>query len=208
MEIGQLDLMNAETKNILKAKNIGFSYADRVVFSGLTFDVSPGEKIAISGRNGSGKTHLLECLAGVRSITTGDLQRSDDRLELLSSTDSFAFNFTLRELFSFVPDFDLDFAARFASEVGLDLDPWMPRGVFSLSSGERQLVRLVCTFSSKKDIYLLDEPEVHLDTETRKKLATFLKGLKSSVIVVSHDELFRSEFTQKHIVLALPGTKV
>ncbi len=193
--------MGSFSKNphvLIQAKEVSFAYGDTPVFTKVSFAVEAGEKVAISGRNGSGKSHLLDCLAGVRLVSGGSLQVVGE-LDFLSSSDSFAFNFTVSELLSFVPGVNTASACRVASQLGFDMTGWVQRGVLSLSSGERQLVRLLCTLSKEKDLYLLDEPEVHLDAYTREKLASYLQNHSSAFVVVTHDNYFRQQFASKTI---------
>jgi|GEM_PF-6487569 len=184
---------------VIEAEDIGFAYGSQVVFSDLSFTVSQGEKVAVTGRNGVGKSHLLECLAGMRSISFGAL--SCNSSVLLASNEGFAFNFTLAELLSFVPELDLDLVDRFASALDVDFRGWMRRGVLLLSSGERQLVRLMCVLAKKSDLLLLDEPEVHLDADTRSKLACFFAEHTSAMVVVTHDTFFREKFAEKNVLI-------
>ena len=82
---------------------------------------------------------------------------------------------------------------------GHHLDKWLARTVFELSSGERQLLRLLCVLGQPQELYLLDEPEVHLDGFGRTCLAAYLSEIDAAVVLVSHDVSFRSSVVHDEI---------
>ncbi|HYN92476.1 MAG TPA: ABC-F family ATP-binding cassette domain-containing protein [Pilimelia sp.] len=168
-------------------------HGDKRIVEGLTWQVGPGDRIAIVGANGAGKTTLLRLLAGARSadhgrITTGSTVRaaflSQELVELpralrvLEAVEEVARRVTMgdRELS----------AAQLAEVFGFtDKRLWTPVG--DLSGGERRRLQLLRLLAGEPNVLLLDEPTNDLDTDTLAGLEDLLDSWPGTIVVASHD---------------------
>jgi ABC-type multidrug transport system ATPase subunit len=162
------------------------------IFSDLSFSVSDGQGLLVTGRNGSGKTLLLNMLCGGFSPSEGALQHH-------SSTGSQPI------MIPAVVDYDLDMScktfisiwggdkAKVAEEMNRwDLHGLEKRKLRSMSLGERKRVLLVCGLSQESDLYCLDEPTSGLDGAYFDVLLEACHAKldqHAAVIVASHDKL-------------------
>lgn len=168
------------------------------LIEGLSFTLSPGDRAAVIGEEGNGKSTLLRLLYDPASVEpyaewSGEIVNQGLRKGFLAqelSPDELAL-----PVWAFcqgVPAFEgadpkpLDRAAR---QVGLDAGLfWDDRPMSTLSGGERVKLRLALLLLDEPDVLLLDEPSNDLDVATLEWLEGFLLGCKVPVLYISHDE--------------------
>ena len=169
-----------------------------VLVDGLTFTLSPGDRAALIGEEGNGKSTALKLLWDPASVSayaewTGEIVNQGLRKSYLAqelSPDELAL--PVWEFCQAAPAFEnadpkaLDRAAR---QVGLDGALfWDDRPMSTLSGGERVKLRLALLLLDQPDVLLLDEPSNDLDLPTLEWLETFLLSCKVPVLYISHDE--------------------
>jgi heme exporter protein A len=144
----------------------------REVFSRLDFEVSPGEALAITGPNGSGKTSLLRLIAGLLSPADGSIGLEGGEAELslpeqahyLGHRDALKPALSVLENLSFWRDFlggEPSGAAEALASVGLDHAAQLPAAF--LSAGQRRRLSMARLVAVRRPIWLLDEPASALD---------------------------------------------
>ena len=184
---------------MFRCENLGFSYEagekddPKFVFKGLSFNISRGDKVALIGYNGLGKTTLMRIIAGTRKPTEG-------RAVLGHNV---APGYLSQEFAETVPP-DLTvyrnaknvWDARgggpekvFRNQLGAfgfdENDVEKPAGV--LSGGEKIRLAFLRLFLSAPNFLLLDEPTTHLDLDGRRLLQDALQKYKGTILLVSHD---------------------
>lgn len=173
---------------------------------GMNLDIAPGEMIALLGPSGCGKTTTLRMIAGLETITAGDIWIGDHRVNDMSpgrrnvgvGFESYALYppLNVRENLAYglkarkVPHATAQvyaIAARLEMTDILDLRP------ASLSSGQKQRVALARALIRRPPVLLLDEPLGHLDASARQRVRRELKLLQRefgyTTIIVTHDQL-------------------
>jgi len=205
--------------------NVSFAYPGQETnaLDDCSFHIAPCERVAIIGRNGSGKTTAMRMLAkvflpkGFVRINGTPLAEitQDSLLEHLMyvTQDSQIPDLNLREIITACDAADVNherlrLAARFVDctalldglRHGLEtmLDPSWPEGI-DLSGGQRQRVKLIAAFYRLLDpqvqVGVFDEPMSHCDAETRELYYAALKSLRNkTIIVVAHDPLYLHHF--------------
>jgi len=159
--------------------------------------VQDGERIGLIGRNGTGKSSLLQAIAGNLALDEGDLKRRDGlRVALVEQEPVLPPASSLRESLALRGGFDRlrDERERWRAEVRLlemlhrfGLDEGADPG--SASGGERKRAALALAFATEPDLVLLDEPTNHLDIDGITRVEDLLlKG--PSAIVITHDRAF------------------
>ncbi len=161
-----------------------------------SFHFEAGCKYAISGRNGVGKTTLLNMIAGYQKPDTGKLLLSTQNFQYLFQETLLFSNLTVDENMKLRyfgkckhPGSDLDQLIGQALQ-RFQLSGFAPRKVFELSGGEKRKVELAQLFLFSPDILLLDEPTAGLDHESKLDMAGLIGqnfGDKT-VIAVSHED--------------------
>jgi len=179
--------------NLVNLEKVSKSYGVRILLDEVSLGVGEGERIGVVGRNGDGKTTLLNLIAGRVDPDTGRVSRARglhagylDQRDLLDDTHS------VREVVlggKADHEWAADATTREVVEVllaGVSLD----RIVHGLSGGERRRCSLARLLLEPDDLLILDEPTNHLDVEAVAWLADHLIRRTSALVVVTHDRWF------------------
>jgi ATP-binding cassette subfamily F protein 3 len=186
-------------KLVLELKNVGKTYGDKMIFKGVSISVGRGEKIALLGPNGVGKSTLLKrimkTLEGDGEVNYGHNVNityfAQDQAEKLDVT---------KTIYETVDD-----VAR--GEIRKDLRSILGAFLFSgedvdkrvgvLSGGERTRLALCQLLLSPSNFLILDEPTNHLDIQSKEVLKQALINYEGTFIVVSHDREFLDGLTNR-----------
>ena len=156
----------------------------REVFSELDFAASSGEALAVTGRNGSGKTSLLRIVAGLLTLAAGSIDLEDGEPELtvaeqahyLGHRDAMKPALSVLENLAFWRDFmggEASSAAESLVAVGLDHAAHLPAAY--LSAGQRRRLSIARLLAVRRPIWLLDEPTSALDTVGQNLFTTLMR---------------------------------
>jgi heme exporter protein A len=155
----------------------------REVFSGLDFEASSGEALAVTGPNGSGKTSLLRLIAGLLTIADGSIGLEGGESELtlpeqahyLGHRDALKSALSVMENLSFWRDFlggEVFDAGASLAAVGLDHAAHLPAAY--LSAGQRRRLSIARLLVVRRPVWLLDDPTNALDTAGQSMFAALM----------------------------------
>lgn len=189
-------------------ENVGKSYGAHRIFSGATFSLKRGEKIALVGKNGEGKTTLVKCIMDQieydGNLKTGynvkigyyaqnQAQQLDGEITVFETIDNVAVGDIRTKIR------DILGAFMFGGEAS-------DKKVKVLSGGERARLAMIKLLLEPVNLLILDEPTNHLDMSTKDVLKQAIKSFDGTVIVVSHDREFLDGLVSK--VYEFGGGKV
>ena len=185
--------------NLLNLEKVSKSYGVRPLLTDVSLGIGAGERIGIVGRNGDGKTTLLEVMTGLEEPDTGRVSQQRGLLiGYLHQGDELEDTHSVREAVlggRSDHEWAADYRMREIVEVllaGVALD----RSVLGLSGGERRRCSLAALLLGDHDLIVLDEPTNHLDVEAVAWLAQHLVKRSSAMVVVTHDRWFLDEVCQ------------
>jgi ATPase subunit of ABC transporter with duplicated ATPase domains len=202
----------APGKIVLKAEDISKKYDHDFVIKDFSLEVSRGDKIAVIGANGRGKSTLLKMLAGVLKPDSGKVEPGhqvnisyfpQNHSELVEKTSQTSFDW-LKARRPGVYDQDIR-SAMGKMLFGGD-DAFKP--VSALSGGETARLIMAGMMISDHNVIILDEPNNHLDLEAVSALGWALEEYKGTAIVASHDRNLIDHFATKIISIEPDGIVV
>ncbi|HEX5335313.1 MAG TPA: ABC-F family ATP-binding cassette domain-containing protein [Propionicimonas sp.] len=182
--------------NLVNAERVSLAFGTRTILDGVSLGLDNGDVVGVVGRNGDGKTTLLELLVGTRRPDAGQVVRNRGAsIGHLGQTEDFPAGATVRDV-AIQGRADHVWAADAAKRAVVTnllgtVDLAQP--VAELSGGERRRVSLAAVLLAGHDLLVLDEPTNHLDVEVVAWLAGHLNLLQSAgtaMLVVSHDRWF------------------
>jgi ATP-binding cassette subfamily F protein uup len=179
--------------NLVNLEDVRLAYGTRVLLDGLSLGIGDGERIGVVGRNGSGKTSLLDVLARLRTPDAGRVTHTGGlRIGYLAQDDRLPVTGTVRAaVVGARPDHSWRSDPRTRGVVDVLLGPLDLDGpVGPLSGGERRRVALAALLVDDPDLLLLDEPTNHLDVEGVDWLARHLAARRGALVAVTHDRWF------------------
>ena len=180
--------------NLINLERVTVGYGTRTLLDGVSLGVDEGAAIGVVGRNGDGKTTLLQVLTATRAPDSGRVTHTSGlSVGYLHQADDFRAEATIRDVIvGGRPDHIWAAEAETRAVVEhLLASVALDQPVADLSGGERRRVALAAVLLAGHDVLVLDEPTNHLDVEVIGWLADHLAGQRTqALVVVSHDRWF------------------
>lgn len=201
------DVRRRMGEEALEVKNLQKTFEDRTVFHDVSFKLRTGDRVALIGPNGVGKSTLFKILmnretpdkGAVRFGTNVDIGYYDQHQQELNPN-----NTMLDEVWNAFPSME---QSRVRGALGLFL--FSGDDVFAkintLSGGERGRVALTKLMLRKDNLLLLDEPTNHLDMDSREVLEDALYDFSGTILAISHDRYFINRFADRVMVMNEDG---
>ncbi|MBV6634298.1 MAG: sn-glycerol-3-phosphate ABC transporter ATP-binding protein UgpC [Mameliella sp.] len=201
-------------------RNIRKSYGAVEVLHGIDLDIKEGEFTVLVGPSGCGKSTLLRSIAGLETISGGDISIDDTVINKLVPKErdiamvfqnyalyphmSVAKNMGFSLRLAKQPKSEIDRKVRAAAEI-LDLTPLLDRYPRQLSGGQRQRVAMGRAIVRDPKVFLFDEPLSNLDAKLRVQMRSEIKELhqrlKTTTIYVTHDQIEAMTMADKIVVM-------
>ena len=194
-------------KEIIKIKNLNFSYDKQVVLEGINLDYSSDEFLAIIGPNGGGKSTLLKLILGLLKPQSGEIKLFGKEPSEVSkfigyvpqnflSNQSFPMmvlevvlmGLIDKKIFGFYSQAEKQMALGALEKVGMK--EFASARIGELSGGQRQRVYIARALCANAKVLVLDEPTASIDTKGQAEIYEILKNINASgvgVVLVSHD---------------------
>ncbi len=205
-----LDLKSSgrKSKILISAEDLKLQFGERKLFDGLNFSIAKGDKIALMGRNGVGKSSLLKILLGELNQTSGKVKRLDnlDVGYFSQKREALKDNETPWTMIGEGIDYvisntgDKRHVASYLENFLFSSDE-IKRPIHTFSGGEKNRLQLAQFMKHARDIWIFDEPTNDLDLETIGILEEELRNYEGALIIVGHDRSFINNVTDKCWVL-------
>lgn len=179
----------AHDKRVLvSARDLALGYDGRAVVTGLSFDLSRGERLAVFGKNGCGKSTLLKAILGEIEPLQGELALAP-RMVISSIA---------QETSSLKGD-----VRGFALSRGVPLTPFLTllrkldfrrdafdQAIPSMSEGQKKKLLIAASLVTPAHLYVWDEPLNFIDAPSREQIENLIAGTEMTLLIVEHDETF------------------
>ncbi len=205
----RFDVRRRTGDDVLMVEGLRKGYGSRVLFDQIRMHLRAGDRVALIGDNGVGKSTLLKCIVGeerpdagsIRLGTGVDIGYYDQHQAHLHPDKT-----VLDEVWD---DFRRLDQTEVRGALGMFLftgdDVLMP--VSTLSGGEKGRVALTKLMLRRDNLLLLDEPTNHLDMDSREVLERALMDFPGTILAISHDRYFINRFAEKVMVLEEGGIR-
>ena len=203
-----LDISKESGKDVITVHDLSKSFDEKHLFSNINFEIKRGERVAIIGDNGTGKTTLLKIINGLLSPDTGEVIYGSnvsiayyDQEHQVLHMDKTLFD----EISDTYPEMN-NTQIRNILAAFLFTGEDVFKKIGDLSGGERGRVSLVKLMLSKANFLLLDEPTNHLDILSKDVLESALNSFPGTICYVSHDRYFINKTATR--ILDLTGNRL
>ena len=203
-----LDISKESGKDVLTVHDLSKSFDEKHLFSNINFEIKRGERVAIIGDNGTGKTTLLKIINGLLSPDTGEVIYGSnvsiayyDQEHQVLHMDKTLFD----EISDTYPEMN-NTQIRNILAAFLFTGEDVFKKIGDLSGGERGRVSIVKLMLSKANFLLLDEPTNHLDILSKDVLESALNSFPGTICYVSHDRYFINKTATR--ILDLTGNRL
>jgi len=186
-------------KRLARLQNVSIRYGEKTVCSDVSFSIEQGDRIALQGVNGSGKSSIIKLLCGEDIPHTGEIHLGNGlEISLVSQNSS-----DLRGTLS-------DFAQKSGVNESLFLTilskldvpkSQMERDMSSLSAGQKKKVLLAKSICQPKHLHIWDEPMNYIDIFSRMQIEQLLLTFQPTILFVEHDKAFCENVATKILVL-------
>lgn len=195
------NLQQESAQEVLKVEDIAKSYDDELLFSRINIHLRKGDKVAIVGPNGCGKTTLLKIILGQVLPDRGNVnigsrvimgyfsQEFEDLNQERTVLDEIVYNF----------DITIERARTLLGRMLFTGDDVL-KTISSLSGGEKARIAILKLLLTGANFLILDEPTNHLDIESRLIVEDMLVDYPGTILMVSHDRYFIDQIVNKLII--------
>lgn len=198
-EILTIKPLESRKNPLLLANNLQIKYGDKAIFNKVSFEMKNGERIAIVGKNGVGKSSIIKLILGEEIESEGDFKIANDLKISYVSQSTQNLKGTLKEL-ARESGVDESVFKAMLSKMGVS-NLEFEKDIRSFSEGQKKKVLIAKSISESAHIYIWDEPLNYIDILTRIQIEEAILKYRPNLIFVEHDETFIKKIATKIIHL-------
>lgn len=187
-------------KQWIKAENLQLFYGDRALFAPISFELNVGERLAITGENGSGKTSLLDFILGkFKGEVHGEVTIAPD-IDLSLVRQDFKDNTGTLKEYAEERQISEEDLLNHLRKLGVERSVFLNK-IEQMSQGQQKRVELAKAMLMPAELFIWDEPLNYLDVFNHQQLEKAILKAKPTMIIVDHDQYFLSKIATKTIEL-------
>ncbi len=195
----KISQLSYHTSVLVALENISIHYGDRVICEKVSFTIEKGDRISLSGKNGSGKSSILKLICGEDIPYTGILRKGSSLKISYVSQDT---SFLQGNLSDFAKDNGIDESLFKAILRKLDFERvQFEKDIGDFSGGQKKKVLLAKSLCEKSHLLIWDEPLNFVDVISRMQLENLLLDHRPTILFVEHDRAFSENIATKVIQL-------
>ena len=187
------------TKRLAELKNVTIDYGGGAVCENISFEIRMGDRIALQGANGSGKSSIIKLLCGENIPHTGDVWLGNGLKISYVNQDTSGLRGKLTD---FARESGIDESLFLAMLAKLDVPKaQMEKDMSALSAGQKKKVLLARSICEPMHLHIWDEPMNYIDIISRMQIEAVLKEYQPTILFVEHDKAFCDNVATKVVEL-------
>ena len=187
------------TRRLAELKNVTIDYGGGAVCENISFEIRMGDRIALQGANGSGKSSIIKLLCGENIPHTGEIWRGNGLKISYVSQDTSGLRGKLTD---FARESGIDESLFLAMLAKLDVPKaQMEKDMSALSAGQKKKVLLARSICEPMHLHIWDEPMNYIDVISRMQIEAVLKEYQPTILFVEHDKAFCDNVATKVVEL-------
>lgn len=187
------------TKRLVSLRDVAICYGHAPVCEGITFEIQQGDRIALQGANGSGKSSIIKLICGQDIPYTGELRIGNGLQISYVSQDTSGLHGKLTD---FARESGIDESLLLALLAKLDVPKaQMEKDMSALSAGQKKKVLLARSLCQPMHLHIWDEPMNYIDVISRMQIEELLLQFQPTILFVEHDKAFCENVATKIIKL-------
>ena len=195
----QMKPLTATRKNLILAQNLSIFYDKKILFDKLNFELNVGERIAIKGKNGSGKSSIVKLIIGENIPNNKGLKVIPNLKISYVSQMTDEVKGTISE-YARYNNVDEGIFRAMLQKLGVDKEK-LDKDLSDLSEGQKKKVMIARSISESSDIYVWDEPLNYLDIQSREQIENMILKYVPTMIFIEHDDIFINKIATKSVEL-------
>lgn len=195
----KLHILPCPRKKIITAQKLAMGYDNKLLFKDLDFTVEEGERIAVCGKNGCGKSILFKLILGEEKSSNGFLSViSGLKISYIPQNTSFL-NGTLTE---YAEQLQLDESLFKTILQKLDFSrTQFEKDMSDFSQGQKKKVLMAQSLSQQSHLFLWDEPLNYIDVLSRTQIENLILEYQPTLLFIEHDRFFQDKIATRKILL-------
>lgn len=195
----QMKPLIASRRNLILAKDLSIFYDKKIIFSNVSFGLDVGDRMAIKGENGTGKSSILKLIVG-ENIPSNNALKIMPKLKIsyvAQMTDEV--KGTISE-YARLNCVDESIFRAMLQKLGVDKDK-VEKNLEDLSEGQKKKIMIARSISQDSEIYIWDEPLNYLDIQSREQIESMIIKYQPTMLFIEHDEVFINKIATKIVNL-------
>lgn len=187
---------------LISVRNGQVRYGDRVVANGVAFELRQGERLALTGANGAGKSSVLKALCGHGGSLTGEISIASG---LIISYVPQETDFLRGDMRAFIQEGGADETLFKAILRNMDFGRELfDQPIESMSQGQKKKLLLARSLCQPAHLYVWDEPLNYIDVFSRKQVEALIEAYQPSMLLVEHDRVFLEKVSGRMVAIGEP----
>ncbi|MDR1002408.1 MAG: ABC-F type ribosomal protection protein [Oscillospiraceae bacterium] len=187
------------SNRMIAFENVSVRYVDRVVCEGVSFSIEQGDRVALCGKNGSGKSSIIKLICGEEIACSGSIYKGSNLIISLVSQDASHLQGSLTE-YAEMSGIDESLFKAILSKLDFSKVQF-EKNISDFSEGQKKKVLLAKSLCEKAHLYIWDEPLNFIDVLSRMQIEELLLQYRPTMLFVEHDEAFTDTIATKRVEL-------
>lgn len=184
----KLPVLKFHSTKLLSLRNISVCYDEKAVCSEVSFDIKEGDVVALSGRNGCGKTSIIRLICGEDIPHTGEVIMNP-QLKISRISQDFSGLSGNLSYYASLHGFDESLFKAILRKLDFSREQF-EKDIADFSDGQKKKVKIAASLCTPAHLYIWDEPLNYLDVYSRRQLEELIISCKPSMLIAEHDRTF------------------